>query len=517
MHKRDKTKNLTLIFMGLGGLLGCSIFLAFYPSEWFSWPGPGDNTSSTVLIGSALIAISSATIYLLLTRNVAGQHSRSIAAGIVVFSIALACGPLAVAIRDPSPLLYGPLKDPSFYIEEGQGFGSGSVREQIRIFSKKSRLSLTIINTWKGEDKNVESLARSNIPEIDCGPMSYCEYRFEHVVIIDEPGAYERLEVGEPRRRDFVVVRASQSSTPCRLGIVYPNYTWMAYNPAGHESLYTVVPGTWIDYRDPVMGNREDFHTHEITTRIASLLLSEGNCLVPLSNSDIALTQDWKGLELVVLTGHDEFWTSSMVDNITDFISQGGRVAVFGGNIAYKEIQFDGTRMRHASEWKHSSTPEQSFLGSAFRFGGYDLLDSFSEEQVTAMGVTAAEYKNFEGLYVLNAEHPIFEGTGLANGELFGRSSKVHFQEVDGVPLIPATLKIDTSQYEGPVRDEGIISYGIATYAGKINWHGAIVEFSLGRGKVLNTGSLNWGNAIGSDDILKKMTINIIEYLLDSE
>jgi hypothetical protein len=501
----------------LGGALGAALFLWMYPSEWFSWPGPGDRSSTTIVLGGLLLATNSLLIYFLLTGGFLGKQSRAIAAGILAFSLVLASAPAAVSLRNPTPLIFGPLKAQSFFVHEGQGVGGGSVRDEVTIFSRESALSLVIADVWTGEKKPLDSAAVAERPVGDCAPMTYCDYRFEHIVEIAAPGAYEIYDSSEPRHRDFFVIRDEQLADSCDIGIVYPNYTWLAYNPAGHENLYSVTPGTWVDYRDPISGNRQDFHTHDVTTNIAKVILKQERCLTPLTNSDIDRTTDWQNLELLVLTGHDEFWTQAMLEQVSSYVSQGGKVAVFAGNVAYKEIQFDDQSMRHASKWGESNTPEELVLGSAFRFAGYDLLDNFTQAEARSKGLDESYYRDSEGMYVENPGHPIFQNTGLAKGQLFGKSSRLHFQEMDGVPLDGDSLKIDTSRYSGPVTDEGILAYGFATYGGGINTHGAIVEFDRGPGRVVNAGSLNWGNAVAKDRVVERITLNVISYLRQSE
>jgi hypothetical protein len=506
-----------VLSMVIGGALGSVIFLWAYPSEWFSWPGPGDRSSSTIVLGGLLLAINSLLIYMLLTTSFLGRQSRSIAAGVLAFSLVLSLAPTAVSLRNPTPLIFGPLKAQSFFVDAGQGVGPGSIREKVKIYANEPAMSFVVSDVWTGEKIPLNSVSVTEVAERDCSPMTFCEYRFEHLVEIAAAGAYEIYDSSEPRHRDFFVIRDEQLADSCDIGIVYPNYTWLAYNPAAHENLYTVTPGTWIDHRDPIAGNREDFHTHDVTTNIAKVILKEERCLTPLTNSDIDRTTDWQGLDVLVLTGHDEFWTQAMMEHVSSYVSQGGKVAVFAGNVAYKEIQFDDQSMRHASQWGESNTPEELVLGSAFRFAGYDLLDTFTQAEASAQGLDESYYRDSEGMYVENPGHPIFQNTGLAKGQLFGKSSRLHFQEMDGVPLDRDSLKIDTSRYSGPVTDEGILAYGFATYGGGINTQGAIVEFEQGPGRVVNAGSLNWGNAVAKDRVVERITLNVISYLRQSE
>jgi hypothetical protein len=206
-----------------------------------------------------------------------------------------------------------------------------------------------------------------------------------------------------------------------------------------------------------------------------------------------------------------------MLQSVADFVERGGKVAVFGGNIAYKEIQFDNEFVRFSSKWGASNSPEELVLGSAFRFAGYDLSDSFTLGEARALGLEDAQYTDSEGIYVANLDHPIFRDTGLEKNQLFGESSRVHFQEMDGVALNEKQWEIDTSRYSGPVEIDGILAYGFATYAGEVNRHGAIVEFQNGAGRVVNASMLNWGNAVVEDRVVEQITLNIIKYLRTSD
>ena len=129
---------------------------------------------------------------------------------------------------------------------------------------------------------------------------------------------------------------------------------------------------------------------------------------------------------LLLSVGHDEYWSDEMRAHVEAFIQQGGNVAFFSGNTCWWHIEFcDFTKgvddefhptafIRDFETWKKN--PENSLTGVSYRNGG----GSWTGER-EALGYT-----------VQNAEHWVYEGTGLRNGDVFGVDEHLVGYECDG-------------------------------------------------------------------------------------
>ena len=500
----------------LGGILGALIFLSIYGTEFFSWPGPGDFSSITIvvlLVSLPVAAIASAW----LSKT---KHGSKLPGMVVIFIIGILVSPaaagIAVVVNSSESLVYGRLEARNFYVEPGLQSDSGSIGTTVKVWSSKETLNLTAVNTLTRSKSELISQSVDS-RSIESSSTSYkTDFPYLHTLSFEVAGAYELFETSEPRQKDFTILREEiQTTENCQVGLVYPTFTWAAYNSGAEKNLYTVPIGTWVDSLSPISGNREDYHTHSVSSSLGRVLLEQVDCMTPLSDSDLHETNDWANLDLIVISGHSEFWTSEMLDHVEKFVRDGGNLAIFSGNVAYKDFEISDKGIRFTKLWAEGGLGEETLLGSAFRYGGYSPTRKFDASQAADLGLTEQEFAGSDGMWALQPDHPIFQGTNLRYLESFGVAGKIHYQEMDGVPLEKESFAIDRRAYSGPVSDEGVLAYSYASYDQEsITKHGSIVEFNLGRGHVVNLGSLGWGNSVANDKAAKSIALNTISYLL---
>ncbi|RAS62406.1 hypothetical protein C8D87_108227 [Lentzea atacamensis] len=106
---------------------------------------------------------------------------------------------------------------------------------------------------------------------------------------------------------------------------------------------------------------------------------------------------------------HPEYWTPQMRDAVENYLAGGGRVIYTGGNGMYERVDHlaqAGPYVLHCNVdgnrwlWRDQGRPESLVLGVAY--DSYSYMDMHP--------------------YVVDAEHPFLEGTGLAVGDGFGRT-----------------------------------------------------------------------------------------------
>ncbi|HJP95202.1 MAG TPA: N,N-dimethylformamidase beta subunit family domain-containing protein [Pyrinomonadaceae bacterium] len=129
---------------------------------------------------------------------------------------------------------------------------------------------------------------------------------------------------------------------------------------------------------------------------------------------------------LLLSVGHDEYWSDQMRAHVEAFIRQGGNVAFFSGNTCWWHIEFcDFTKCadgelhptafaRDFQTWK--TNPENSLTGVSYRNAG---------------GWWTGEREPV-GYTVQNADHWVYEGTGLRNEDVFGADEHLVGYECDG-------------------------------------------------------------------------------------
>jgi hypothetical protein len=136
---------------------------------------------------------------------------------------------------------------------------------------------------------------------------------------------------------------------------------------------------------------------------------------------------------LLISVGQDEYWSADMRTAIDEFVSSGGNVAFFGGNTCWWRVHFlrdAGTGVikgfscnKQEGDLWWRLKPENALTGVSYRSGG-----GWWE------GERKAEGASF-GYHVQLADHWVFRGTGLCNGEVFGEQERLVGYECDGADL----------------------------------------------------------------------------------
>lgn len=219
---------------------------------------------------------------------------------------------------------------------------------------------------------------------------------------------------------------------------------------------------------------------------------------------------DLDAYRILMLSVHPEYWSRTMYQQVKDWVwNQGGKLMYLGGNGLNCEVEFleDG-RIRFLT---HLAPSTGGALGMPDPANPERYLESRMhrtlESEATLLGVvctesgimTAAPYR------VMNAEHWVFSGTGLRNGDLFGERSLQ--ERIHGGASGHETDKLSPHSPAGTVllakgvnRDEGgaeIVCY----------------ETPSG-GAVFSVGSITYVPCLLVDDSISRITANVITRFL---
>lgn len=321
----------------------------------------------------------------------------------------------------------------------------------------------------------------------------------------------------------------------CRVGVVFPDFTWQAYNNWGGRSLYSrpyPLPGTpssKVSSAQRPIAFPSPVHSPEATLIFSQKLREEGVCHYMLSNSDLHDSIDWKNLDLIVLTGHDEYWSVELRANLEAFVEAGGRLSIFSGNTAWWEFNRIGLdAYQRVDRWSLVDPPDE-FIGLSYRYGGLPGSAGFSDPAgAEAAGLPPGLFDVMNGMKVLRPDHQIFLDTGLAKSEFFGFESDLMDHEIDGVPLNPADSTRDFDRESWAERHQEVpqtfpeslhvLAAGWVQSNGEFRYVGTIVESEYGKGKVLNLGSVGWSSALrAGDEIVEAIFLNSVRWQLSGE
>ena len=221
--------------------------------------------------------------------------------------------------------------------------------------------------------------------------------------------------------------------------------------------------------------------------------------------------------QLLLSVGHDEYWSEQMRAHVEAFIRQGGNVAFFSGNTCWWHIEFcDFSKcaddelhatafIRDFMTWKKN--PENSLTGVSYRNAG---------------GWWTGEREPV-GYTVQNADHWVYEGTGLRNGDVFGADDHLVGYECDG-----ALFTRDNHGFPLPTGADGTPSDFVILGVGELvakGWqfearenqnqepHAATMGLYTRSGIVFTAAVTDWTRVLTSNTHVDRITRNVLNRL----
>jgi hypothetical protein len=210
--------------------------------------------------------------------------------------------------------------------------------------------------------------------------------------------------------------------------------TWNAYNAWGGYSRYSVPgDGAWVfSYHRPVPHalNLSDIsggyhydskHQARGELWLVNWLLENGYQVDFHTDLDLHVgVGNLAAYRALIFHTHPEYLSLAVRDAVEAYLSGGGSLLYLGGNGFYECVDVaddlstltvygtDGTGRKHLFRQPPVNRPESALLGVAFPWSpvGGDVGNNPGPRV---------------GYEVMQADHPFFIGTGLANGDLFGR------------------------------------------------------------------------------------------------
>ena len=375
-----------------------------------------------------------------------------------------------------------------------------------------------------------------------------------NLVETDEQGEpisdIEEVSADGRSAKALFVVKSSSPGRNARILYKLSLTTYHAYNYSGGGNLYV---GEW--FKDPVTkkrSNRVSIHRPGGGTGGALPHLDAGNNLsgtvdfydarsprhtfahwdVPFITwleknhyrvdycTDLDLHEERDLLapyRLLLSVGHDEYWSEQMRARVEAFIRQGGNVAFFSGNTCWWHIEFgDFTKcaddelhptsfIRDFETWKKN--PENSLTGVSYRNGG----GSWTGEREPV------------GYTVQNADHWLYGGTGLRNGDVFGADEHLVGYECDG-----ALFTRDNHGFPVPTGADGTPSDFVILGVGELTdngWqfearenqnqksHSATMGLYTRGGIVFTAATTDWTRVLATNTHVDRITRNVLHRL----
>jgi hypothetical protein len=212
----------------------------------------------------------------------------------------------------------------------------------------------------------------------------------------------------------WVIIRQAEDVLPSQILVQVPVNTWEAYNSWGGNGLYTVPRASRVSFGRPFDAEAVSPLWWEI--QLVRFLEREGYDVS--YQTDLDTNNDVSTLvqhRLVIVAGHDEYWTLAMRDGFDSALAAGTNLAFTGSNDAYWNIRYEDegqTIVTYKSLYDPNPDPAQKTamfrelgrpecLLEGVQHADIRILDNPLDYTVTAAGAT----------------DPWLAGTGLAAGD----------------------------------------------------------------------------------------------------
>ncbi|MGZ8739331.1 MAG: N,N-dimethylformamidase beta subunit family domain-containing protein [Gaiellaceae bacterium] len=198
-----------------------------------------------------------------------------------------------------------------------------------------------------------------------------------------------------------------------RVAVVLATNTWAAYNFADGDgdgwgdSWYVTGRHRSVDLRRPFLDFGVPFRFNDWDLEFVAWLNRTGRTADFLSDDDLGAVSSGEELalryDLVVFPGHEEYVTRHEYDVIEHYRNAGGNLAFLAANNLYRRVDRVGQRLVRRALWRKLGRPESRIVG--VQYVGSDHGQRQAGYVVT--GAMSAPWA--------------FEGTGLQDGDVFGR------------------------------------------------------------------------------------------------
>jgi hypothetical protein len=260
-----------------------------------------------------------------------------------------------------------------------------------------------------------------------------------------------------------------------RVAVVLATNTWQAYNfwdgdgNGWGDSWYVSGERRTVDLQRPYQDFGIPYRFGDWDLELITWLEQTGKQVDVVSDDDLAAVASGdmlaRAYDLVVFPGHEEYVTQHMYDVVRRYRDLGGNLAFLSANNFFWRVRRTGSTMTKERQWRDLRRPEAGLVGVQYVGSNHGAKQS--------------------PFVVADASSWAFAGTGLRNGDTFGR----YGIEIDArSPASPPGTQVLASIPDliGPGRSAEMTYYETAAgarvfAAGTLNFAASIGDPVVGR------------------------------------
>ena len=300
-----------------------------------------------------------------------------------------------------------------------------------------------------------------------------------------------KLTAGSSGKQNYIVFVVRDDQRPSDLLFQSSVTTYQAYNDWGGRSLYSKPRASKVSFNRPYLHGHGTGHLLNWELSMVQFLEKEGYDVTYTTDIDTHERGNLLSLHKGFLsTGHDEYWSWQMRDNVEAARDNGVNLAFFGSNVAYWQIRLEPSSITGYPDrtiicYKNKNSDPVSSADdvSTRRLTTVKFRsDPVDRPEDALVGVMYESDPVQSDLVISDASSWVFEGTGLKNGDhLPGLLGYEVDRSSDHTP--PGTTQLAHSPYpfHGNTRYSDMVLYtapsgSIVFASGTMQWSWGLVD-----------------------------------------
>ena len=304
---------------------------------------------------------------------------------------------------------------------------------------------------------------------------------------------------------------------PVDLVVVYPSNTVNAYCESGGKSLYTAP----LSERPSIVSFHRPMQLQYFSSQcVLWFNLLKNYKIGYLADSDLDDYTSFNNSKLLVLIGHNEYWTRTGRQNFDKYVDSGKNALILSGNTMWWQVRYsaDGSQLICYKDQKLDPESDNLLKTDYWDLASlhYPIFSSICVNFIEG-GYGLRADQGWDGYKIASPNSPLLEGTNLKRGDIISIPSS----EYDGAPL----KGFDAEGY--PIIDQDALAVSRIELIGfdrgyrDKTTYGTFVIFqrSSTSGIVVNTATTDWcsynGMGGNSGAVIKQITMNAVTKLLN--
>ncbi|HSB91748.1 MAG TPA: N,N-dimethylformamidase beta subunit family domain-containing protein [Flavitalea sp.] len=296
--------------------------------------------------------------------------------------------------------------------------------------------------------------------------------------------------------------------------VLYPTNTVNAYNKAGGAGSYSVPRAFITSYQRPapILYFNNEFIKWNSTPYAFDYI----------TDFDLESYDSIKNYKMIIIIGHNEYWTRNARINFDRFINAGKHALILSGNTAWWQVRYSADKTQMICYKDVVADPEPNPLLKTIKWTSTSLqmkiIPSIGAD-FSLGGYGTKTDSGWNGYKILVPLSPILAGTGLAYESIVSCPTR----EYDGTYVIRTPGKphpiLDTAKlkfYKAELLGYDLGAVSKTTVATFIAFQKTATS-----GKIINVGSTNWCSTDGfggtSGVTIKRITANSIDLLMNNQ